>query len=97
MGYYLEVPSPQQRFDKAKTLCEIHGGIEISLQEAQNLIKNPESTAVVCVVNNGVFEAAAYCYSEKEFQAFSRNDDHRPKTWLAFENVSNIQKASKYN
>lgn len=97
MGYYLEVPSPQQRFDKAKTLCEIHGGIEISLEEAQNLIKDSENTAVVCVVHNGNFEAAAYCYSEKEFQAFSRYDDTRPKTWLAFNNVSDIREASGYN
>jgi len=96
MGYYLEVPSPQQRFHKAKTLCEIHGGIEISLEEAQSLIKDLENTAVVCVVNNGIFEAAAYCYSEEELQAFSRDDDHRPKTWLAFHNVNDIQKASKY-
>lgn len=97
MGYYLEVPFPDQRFNKANTLCEIHGGREISLSEARNLIKCPDVTAVVCVVNNGIFEAAAYCYSEKEFQAFSRVEDTRPKTWLAFDKVSDVRKASRYN
>lgn len=97
MGYYLEVPSPEQRFNKAKTLCDIHGGREISLEEAKTLIKNPESTAIVCVVNNGIFEAAGYCYSENEFLAFSDSNDRRSKTWLAFYNVSDIRKAAGYN
>lgn len=36
---------------------------------------------LVCVVENGPFDAAGYCYCEKEFQVFNIFDG-RPKTWL---------------
>jgi hypothetical protein len=44
---------------------------------------------LVCVVDNGMFEAAAYCYSENEFHEFKRTDG-RPKTWLIVPGVENI-------
>lgn len=42
----------------------------------------PTDKAIVCVVNNSIFEAAAFCYDADEFEAFGRSDDYRPKTWL---------------
>jgi hypothetical protein len=29
-----------------------------------------------------MFEAAGYCYSEREFEDFNHSSDDRPKTWL---------------
>lgn len=36
---------------------------------------------LVCVMDNGAFEAAGYAFNEREFQAFARPDG-RHKTWL---------------
>lgn len=36
---------------------------------------------LICVVDNGMFAAAAYCYSPAEYKVFSEPDG-RPKTWL---------------
>lgn len=37
---------------------------------------------LVCVVDNGPFEAAAYCDTADEFRRFSDRNDPRPKRWL---------------
>lgn len=42
---------------------------------------------LVCIVDNGMFEAAAYCYSANEMRSF-RNDDGRRKQWLIVPNAS---------
>lgn len=38
---------------------------------------------LVCVVDNGVFAAAGYAYSEREMNEFKRPDG-RPRVWLKF-------------
>lgn len=45
---------------------------------------------LVCVVENGIFDAAAYCYSEDEFRCFSDPKDDRPKTWLVYPHVKEL-------
>ena len=47
---------------------------------------------LVCVVNNGPFAAAAYCYSEGEFQAFNDPTDNRPRTWLVVPDAKELAK-----
>jgi hypothetical protein len=42
---------------------------------------------MVCVVDNGFFAAAAYAYSESEYNQFKQIDG-RPKKWFTLENVS---------
>ena len=39
----------------------------------------------VCVVNNYVFEAAAYAYDEDEFMVFLNDDTGRPRIFLEYE------------
>jgi hypothetical protein len=46
---------------------------------------------IVCVVDNGSFEAAAYAYNESELQEFSRFDG-RPKRWLKVPNAGAFAK-----
>lgn len=36
---------------------------------------------MICVVENGMFEAAGYAFCEAEYEAFKRPDG-RPKIWL---------------
>lgn len=45
---------------------------------------------LVCVVDNGPFEAAGYAYSENEMRAFLRGTGGRPKQWLL------VPKAAEY-
>ena len=65
---------------KANAIIEQHGAEEISQPKSWSDI--PEGKALVCVVENGFFDAAAYAYSPDEFIEFTRPDDRRRKRWL---------------
>jgi hypothetical protein len=77
MGYYIEVPSIA---GKAKQLEQLYGA-EI-LDSRPRWEDVPPDTAVIVVVDNGLFEAAGYAYDEAEFRAFTQPSDMRPKTFL---------------
>lgn len=66
---------------KAKALLALGAEI-IKMEEASEYVN--AGFGVVCVVDNGPFEAAAYINSESEMAAFSRMDG-RPKTWLVWD------------
>jgi hypothetical protein len=42
---------------------------------------------MICVVDNGFFAAAAYAYSESEYNEF-KSPDGRPKRWFTLEDVA---------
>ena len=73
MGYYIETP---ENFNKANQLVALYNA---------NLIDEPgelhPTKAIICVVQNPFFDAAGYCYSEKELSVF-RHNDGRPRSWL---------------
>jgi len=82
MGYYLK--------STGSRLMGLHGKAEDLIKDCGAVrIPRPDSfdkvnlgAALICVVNNGPFEAAALVYSEEEFGSFTLPDDHRPKVWL---------------
>lgn len=78
MGYYINTKrdgTPLAPRDKADSLIA-DGATEIS--EPTKWQPN-----LVCVVQNGVFDAAAYAFSENEMRAFLPSfDDSRPRRWL---------------
>ena len=76
MGKYIQGPT----HGKADMLIEKYGAKEIGLTDVQAALNAGDG--VVCVVDNGPFEAAAYIYSQSEFVAFSQPTDFRLKTWL---------------
>ena len=81
MGYYIERPDGG-RFNKAEWLIEEHSAVEV--------IEPPpwlDDAAIVCVINNGAFEAAGYAYSPDELAAFS-HPDRRPKRWLVMDKAT---------
>lgn len=82
MGMYLEVEG-----NKAETLrnlgcedvtliAELSSGME-SFKTANKLL--------VCVVDNGGWQAAALCLNNHEYARFNQASDPRPKTWFLVE------------
>lgn len=80
MGYYIEVPRMK---GKAEQLVELYGARILDKQPAYSDAKPSE--AIICVLDNGPWEAAGFAYDEREFEEFARPDligSQRPRTWL---------------
>jgi hypothetical protein len=75
MGFYIETGTSRGKADilisqyGASPVCPVFKDID-------------DNKALICVVDNGYFEAAAYCFSEQEFKAFNDPSDPRPRKWL---------------
>lgn len=80
MGFYIECPSPR---NKVAQLVELHQAQICTAADAKLALDSP-TQAPVCVKENGLFDAAAYIFSEAEFRAFSY-PDHRPTHWLVMD------------
>ena len=81
MGHYINTPV---NHDKDAFLIDNYNALPINISTAAALSKQSGSDQVaICVVDNGPFEAAAIITDHREFMAFSRPSDHRPKSWLA--------------
>ena len=78
MGYYIETPGSNKQ--KAKIICEQHDAIQIP--QPKTFQEIPAEMALICVVDNGPFEAAGFAHNEREFQEFSNPRDSRSKTWI---------------
>ncbi len=76
MGFYVEVPENK---NKAQQLADLYGAT-ILPQQPKTFEDVPEGLALICVVDNGPFEAAALCYSNEEFAAFAAPDNVGPST-----------------
>ena len=79
MGYYIQTPGFNT--GKVEKLLSDHSDAFV-ISQPSSFEKVPEKMGLICVVENGLFDAAAYCYNEQEFSAFCRPDDYRPKTWM---------------
>jgi hypothetical protein len=76
MGYYINNTSygkSLSAFNKVEDLIS-DGAIFIT---GSKWVPN-----MVCVVDYGIAQAAAYLYSENEFNEFNNHLDNRPKTFL---------------
>lgn len=85
MGYYIEVTECK---GKAKQLRDLYGG-EI-LDKPPRLLSNlPPGKALICVVDNGPFEVACFCHSEREFTEFLTDSGsyQRPRQWVVMDLV----------
>ncbi len=75
MGYYIETNSPK---GKAKWLVDNAKAVRTAEPVAGTAELIP-----VCVVDNGMFEAAAIAFDSEELSCFNNPTDYRPKTWLS--------------
>lgn len=73
MGYYID-PANGTKEDFLRQEAEI------LVMMPPSVIAIPETKAIVCLVDNGDFKAAAIAYSDEELERFQRPDG-RPKTW----------------
>lgn len=58
---------------------------------ARLLLSAPQKweEGLICVVQNGPFDAAAYVQDERDLQDFSdTSQDDRPRTWLSWDQAS---------
>lgn len=80
MGYYIQTP---ENLNKVRQLVRLHGA-EIIPFPPEKLSDIIGDKALICVVQNGTFDAAGLCYNQQELEAFRRADEgyQRPRTWL---------------
>ena len=79
MGFYIQVP---QHKGKAQQIVELYEGRIIPCPNRFEDI--PSNEAIICVVDNDLFEAAAFCYNQDEFRVFS-SPDRRPIVWVVID------------
>lgn len=87
MGYYINENSKGEfigTVDKEKKLIE-DGAVII--QEPKEWIEG-----LVCVVKNGLFDAAGYAYNEFEMHCFKDPSDVRRKIWLQYKHAKELAK-----
>ena len=92
MGYYIETGTAK---NKVALIEETYNAIQITPQEAEFFVNEHEG-AVICVVDNGPFEAAAFCHSSDEFRTFNDSADPRPKTWPLVDDRGAIERATNF-
>jgi hypothetical protein len=74
MGYYIETA-----FNLAKDLQLIDNfGAVVTTPD----LPEDKTKVLVCVVQNGPFDAAGVVFNEFELRAFTDPDDDRRRTWL---------------
>ena len=74
MGYYINVTSTGKELGREK--------VEELIDDGAIIVSGNEFVPnLICVVDNGLFEAAGFAYSEREYLAFKKPDE-RKKTWL---------------
>lgn len=76
MGYYIQVPG---NHNKAAQLVQLFNAEIVPKPHA--FADVPEDKALICIIDNGMFEAAGLCYSEAEFECFA-DPDERPHWWV---------------
>ena len=90
MGYYIQTDGVRK---KSQYLIDKHNAERIS--QPVKFEDIPDDKGLVCVVDNIVFEAAAYCFNESEFLSFNSPSDMREKIWLVMDKKE-VEKLSGY-
>ena len=77
MGYYIETPEIHH---KDQQIVKLHGGKIIPKPSSFDEI--PADKALIVVVCNGPWDAAALIYSRNEFEEFTDITDTRHKSYV---------------
>lgn len=76
MGYHIEGPA----IGKGQYIVNQFKAVRIP--QPASFDEVPDDKALICVVENSVFDAAAVAYDVNEFKAFTLPTDHRPKQFF---------------
>ena len=79
MGYYVQT---SKVFNKAEEIALKHDGIMSHCGPVSSYDAIPKDKALIVVIDNGVFEAAGFCYCPEEFKAFTEPGDNRPRKYV---------------
>ena len=79
MGYYIQTPDHN---NKALQIVNMFDAKVIP--QPKSFSEVPLGKALICVIQNQLFDAAGFAFDEKEFEAFRApdTDRQRPRTWL---------------
>lgn len=92
MGFYLETPKSQ---NKAEQLVKMYGAKEVRMEDALDAIFE-NKRAVICVLRNQYFDAAAFCFDLDEFRRLNHVDDPRPRKWLIIDDRDMVDALTGY-
>ena len=90
MNYYIQTTDP---LGKAEYLANKHEAKLYPWPWAWEAI--PADKALICVVEDGAFQAAVLCYSEQELRSFAQEDGRR-KVWVLMDKIT-AHKLAGYN
>lgn len=95
MGYYINTG---HNVGKAEWLIANESALELTFvpRSLADLSPDTELNGLICVVNNGPFEAAGFIYSDRELEAFTDPSDYRDKRWLVMP-LERAKELSGYN
>lgn len=87
MGYYLNTTRTGQPLPARGKATHLAGELD-----ATELLAAPKTWQpdIVCVILGGLFEAAAWCFSQAELDAFNDPTDTRAKRWFLVPGVSKL-------
>lgn len=92
MGFYLETPRMK---NKAEQLVKMYNAREVRMEDALDALFENKG-AVICVIRNPNFDAAAFCYNLQEFRRFNYVDDDRPRKWLIIDDRDMVDELTGY-
>ena len=78
MTLYLNLPDGTGKLEYLSGLS----GSEVLPSRPRGLDEVPNHKALICVLDNGTFEAAGYVVSETDFAAWANSTGDRSETWL---------------
>lgn len=86
MGKYINEDSKGKAFS-------LHNKAQMLVADGATVIDVPEKFEedLVCVVDNGPFQAAAYAFDQKEMDLF-KQPDGRIKVWLKYKHAKSLAK-----
>ena len=85
MGFYIDGPAK----GKAPFLRSEYDAEFIN--EPVSFKDIPKDKALICVVDNGPFEAAGFAFDNREFEVFSAPGDPRPKRWMIMDREKAVE------
>jgi hypothetical protein len=83
MGFYIQTPTVR---DKAAHIAAEYHGMVLGAPPV-TYADIPPGKALIVVVDNGPSEAAAFCFDEYEFRAFTDPADPRPKSYVLMDHA----------